>query len=192
MANTGEPPADQPPPQESAAPSSAPPAVPTAVPTGPATFTKEALPCELLGEELVAKLVPQPTQSQIYKEECEWDTGATLPANMSHSLKIYVKVYPGDVAKAHEQLGARRDDAKLLSDSTWPLTPPVGDDSFVAHYTLEGSNQGPTIAVVGVRVSNAVIEVTYNRRVTEDPTGRLIKGATEVAAAIAAKLPELA
>ncbi|WP_268960879.1 hypothetical protein [Nonomuraea cypriaca] len=37
-------------------------------------------------------------------------------------------------------------------------------------------------------MSNAVIEVVYNRRVDEDPEGRLTRGALETAKAVADKI----
>jgi hypothetical protein len=69
------------------------------------------------------------------------------------------------------------------------VTPPIGDASWSTVYTLDGgTGSGPTMANVGVRVSNAVIQVTYQRRVAEDPAGRLTKGAVEVARSLAEKL----
>ncbi|MEU6998530.1 hypothetical protein [Nonomuraea sp. NPDC046570] len=157
-------------------------------PTGAARFTKDVEPCPLVGEELTKKLVLFPQQSQIYKEECEWSlTGKVmLPDNMTHNLKVYVKVFGEGVGKAHEQFLARRQEASLLPRTFTPLVPPVGDASYSTLYSMTGgTNQGPTTATVGIRTSNALIEVEYQRRVPADPTGRLTRGATEVAVAVA-------
>lgn len=163
------------------------------MPTGEAKFTKEVDPCKLVGEDLRVKLVLFPEETKIYKEECEWGTlprfGGGIPDNMYHKLKVYTKVFTGGVAEAHEQFVARRGEAALIPKGYTKPDPIVGDDSFVTGWTLPGdTGKGPTTAVVGVRVSNAVIEVTYDRRVTEDPEGRLTRGALEVAKAVADKL----
>ncbi|MEU8246188.1 hypothetical protein [Nonomuraea sp. NPDC048916] len=162
-------------------------------PTGPATITKEADPCTLVDEDLVKKLTLYPDdKSQIRADECEWSTlppGAGLPDNMSFQLRVYVKVFPGDVAAAHEQHVAQRREAMLLARDSTPADPPVGESSWTTRFTMTGgTGNGPTTATVGVRVSNAVIQVVYQRRVPEDPSGRLTKGALEVATAVAAKL----
>ncbi|GGO76479.1 hypothetical protein [Nonomuraea cavernae] len=162
-------------------------------PTGPATITKEADPCALADEDLVKKLTLYPDdKSQIRADECEWSTlprGASLPDNMSFQLRVYVKVFPGDVAAAHEQHVAQRREAMLLARDSTPADPPVGDSSWTTRFTMPGgTGNGPTTATVGVRVSNAVIQVVYQRRVPEDPSDRLTKGALEMATAIAAKL----
>lgn len=186
--------------EEATEPGTPPPASPTEqpstsepVPTGEAKFTKEVDPCKLVGEDLRVKLVLFPKETKIYKEECEWGTlprfGAGIPDNMYHKLKVYTKVFTGGVAEAHEQFVARRGEAALIPKGYTKPDPIVGDDSFVTGWTLPGdTGKGPTTAVVGVRVSNAVIEVTYDRRVTEDPEGRLTRGAMEVAKAVADKL----
>lgn len=161
------------------------------VPTGPARFTKDVDPCPLVSEELTKKLVLYPNKSQIYKEECEWGMSGRvpLPGNMTHRLTVYVKVFGEGVGKAHEQFLARRDRASSLPEKFTPLVPPVGDDSYSTLWTLPGgTNQGPTTATVGIRTSNALIEVAYERRVPADPAGRLTRGATEVATAVAKAL----
>ncbi|MFI7223233.1 hypothetical protein ACIBO5_08415 [Nonomuraea angiospora] len=163
------------------------------VPTGEAKFTKELDPCGLLTEDLLAKLVLFPRKSQIYKEECEWNTtpeyGTALPDNMSFTVKVYAKVFPEGVAKAHEQLIARRYKAELIPRGYAKADPAIGDDSYVTRWTMPGgTGRGPTTAVVGVRLSNAVIEVRYDRRVTGDPEGRLARGALDAAKAIADKV----
>ncbi|MCG5219770.1 hypothetical protein [Streptosporangium sp. KLBMP 9127] len=179
-----------PPPADPSVPAQ-PASTPSVAPTGPARFTEEAKPCELVSTELIDKLVRRQKQSQIYKEECEWSTIANLPDNMTHNLTVFVKVYPDDVAKAHEQLYAKRAEYNWHEAGIWPLQPAIGDDSYVTVNSLEGGrNQGPSKAIVGIRVSNALIEVTYDRRVPADPTGRLLQGATEVAKAVADKLTE--
>ncbi|MEO3805929.1 hypothetical protein [Nonomuraea sp. B1E8] len=161
-------------------------------PTGEAKFSGDVDPCELLGEELLTKLVIFPKQQKIYKEECEWTTlpsyGAGLPTNMTFRLKVYTKVFPDGVTQAHEQFVARRHEASLIPRGYTKAEPAVGDDSYVTAYTLEGSDRGPTKAIVGVRVSNAVVEVEYDRDVIQDPEGRLTAGALETARAVAEKL----
>ncbi|MFC4010016.1 hypothetical protein ACFOY2_22500 [Nonomuraea purpurea] len=163
------------------------------VPTGEAKFTKELDPCGLLAEDLLAKLVLFPKKSQIYKEECEWYTNqanrASLPENMSFTLKVYAKVFPEGVAKAHEQFIARRWKAETIPGEYAKADPAIGDDSYVTRWTTpSGTGRGPTTAVVGVRLSNAVIEVRYDRRVAEDPEGRLARGALDAAKALADKI----
>ncbi|MEU7743971.1 hypothetical protein [Nonomuraea sp. NPDC049158] len=161
-------------------------------PTGAATFTKAVDPCTVTDEDLVKKLTLFPDKSQIKAEECEWSTlapGSGMPGNMQFRLQVYVKVFPGDVAAAHEQFVAQRQDAVLLAKTSAPADPPVGDASWTTLYTLPGdTGTGPTIATAGVRVSNAVIQVTYQRRVTEDPAGKLAKGALDAARSVAEKL----
>ncbi|NUR86237.1 MAG: hypothetical protein HOY71_19320 [Nonomuraea sp.] len=161
-------------------------------PTGSPKFTQAPDPCGLVDAALIKKLTLFPKKTQIYQEECQWDQlapGHSLPDNMSFLLKLYVKVYPGDLAKAQQQFLAQRADAVLLSESFTPANPPIGEESWTTLYTLEGgTGNGPTKATVGVRVSNAVIMVTYQRRVPEDPQGRLLKGAQELAKAAADKL----
>lgn len=159
-------------------------------PTGEARFTQEVEPCTTVTEDLQKKLVLYPDQSQIYKEECEWQTlprGGQLPDNMGFRLKVYVKVFNEGLEKAHEQFLARRQEASLLPKGFTKAD--IGDNSFSTVWTLPGdTGRGPTTATVGVRVSNAVIEVSYERRVPADPEGRLTKGALEVAKAVADKL----
>jgi hypothetical protein len=161
-------------------------------PTGPATFTKAVEPCTAVDNALVKKLTLFPDKSQIKADECQWDTLAPaggLPDNMQFALKVYVKVFPDDVAAAGEQFVAQRQDSVLLAESSTPANPPIGDASWTTVYTLPGgTGQGPTVATTGVRVSNAVIQVIYQRRVGEDPSGRLDKEAQEVARAVAEKL----
>ncbi|MCA2220538.1 hypothetical protein [Nonomuraea aurantiaca] len=161
-------------------------------PTGAATFTKTVDPCTVTDEDLVKKLTLFPDKTQIKAEECEWSTlapGSGMPGNMQFRLQVYVKVFPGDVAAAHEQFRAQRQEAVLLAKISAPAEPPIGDASWTTLYTLPGdTGRGPTIATAGVRVSNAVIQVTYQRRVTEDPAGRLTKGALDMARSVAEKL----
>ncbi|WP_214319883.1 hypothetical protein [Nonomuraea sediminis] len=161
-------------------------------PTGTARFTKDVQPCPLVDQSLVRKYTFFPDKKQIYQEECEWQTlapGHGMPGNNQWLLKLYVKVFPGDLAKAQQQFLAQRQDAVLLSKTFTPADPPIGDASWTTLYTLDsGNDHGPTTATVGVRVSNAVIMVTYQRRVTEDPQGRLMKGALEIAKTAADKL----
>ncbi|MFI6322609.1 hypothetical protein ACIBG8_34075 [Nonomuraea sp. NPDC050556] len=161
-----------------------------AVPTGEARFTTEADPCALVDEDLQKKYVLYPDKSQIYREECEWQSlprGAQLPDNMGFRLKVYVKVFTEGLGKAHEQYLARRADATLLPKKYNDAG--IGDASYSTVWTLPGdTGRGPTTATVGVRLSNAVIEVSYERRVDADPEGRLTKGALEVAKAVADKV----
>ncbi|TDE38060.1 hypothetical protein E1295_33995 [Nonomuraea mesophila] len=175
----------------SAPPSTQPPAS-EPPPTGEAKFSDDADPCELVTEDLRTKLVVYPKQTKLYKEECEWTTlpqyGAGLPQNMTFRLKVYTKVFPDGVAQAHEEFVARRHKAALIPQGYAKAEPPVGDDSYVTVYTLEGADHGPTKAIAGVRVSNAVVEVEYGRNVTEDPEGRLTAGALEAARTVAEKL----
>ncbi|MEO3870085.1 hypothetical protein ABGB18_14795 [Nonomuraea sp. B12E4] len=158
------------------------------VPSGPAKFSKDVDPCTLVGEDVLAKLVLAPRKTKIYVEECEWATYGGLaqryPENMGFTLKVYLKVFPGGVAEAHEQLLARRYEATAVSRAYTRADPAIGDDSYVTAYTSPG---GAT-AIAGVRLSNAVIEARYDRKVTEDPEGRLTKGALEVAQEVAGKL----
>jgi hypothetical protein len=161
-------------------------------PTGPATFTKNIDPCAVVDDALVRKLTLFPDKSQILDGECQWETLAPaggLPNNMQFTLKVYVKVFPDDVGAANEQFVGQRQESVLLAESSSPADPPIGDASWKTVYTLpEGTGQGPTVATVGVRVSNAVIQVTYQRRVGEDPTGRLTQQAQEVAKAVVEKV----
>ncbi|HUR07277.1 MAG TPA: hypothetical protein VM347_32355 [Nonomuraea sp.] len=161
-------------------------------PTGAATFTKAVDPCTVTDEDLVKKLTLFPDKKQIKAEECEWSTlapGSGMPGNMQFRLQVYVKVFPGDVTAAHEQFVGQRQEAVLLARTSAPAEPPIGDASWTTLYTLPGdTGKGPTTATVGVRVSNAVIQVTYQRHVTEDPAGRLTKGALDVARSVAEKL----
>lgn len=160
------------------------------VPTGEAKFTTEADPCALVDEDLQKKYVLYPDKSQIYREECEWQTlprGGQLPDNMGFRLKVFVKVFAEGLGKAHEQYLARRADSTQLPKKY--SNAGIGDASYSTVWTLPGdTGRGPTTATVGVRLSNAVIEVSYERRVDADPEGRLTKGALEVAKAMAAKL----
>ncbi|WP_220447745.1 hypothetical protein, partial [Nonomuraea diastatica] len=176
----------------SSAPPSTQPPTSEPPPTGEAKFSDDVDPCDLLTEELLTKLVVFPKQQKIYKEECEWTTltpyGAGLPDNMTFRLKVYTKVFPDGVTQAHEQFVARRHKASLIPQGYTKAEPAVGDDSYVTAYTLEGSDRGPTKAVVGVRVSNAVVEVEYGRSVTQDAEGRLTAGALETARTVAEKL----
>ncbi|MFG1684155.1 hypothetical protein ACGFNP_28560 [Nonomuraea sp. NPDC049269] len=161
-------------------------------PTGTATFTKTVDPCAVTDEDLVKKLTLFPDKSQIKAEECEWSTlapGAGMPGNMQFRLQVYVKVFPGDLTAAHEQFLGLRQEAVLLARTSAPAEPPIGDASWTTLYTLPGdTGKGPTTATVGVRVSNAVIQVAYQRHVTEDPAGRLAKGALDVARSVAEKI----
>jgi hypothetical protein len=161
-------------------------------PTGAATFTKTVDPCTVTDEDLVKKLTLFPRKLQIKADECEWSTlapGAGMPGNMQFRLQVYVKVFPGDVTAAHEQFLGQRQEALLLAETSTPAEPPIGDASWTTLYTLPGdTGKGPTTATVGVRVSNAVIQVAYQRNVTEDPAGRLTKGALDVARSVAEKL----
>ena len=161
-------------------------------PTGAATFTKAVDPCTVTDEDLVKKLTLFPDKSQIKAEECEWSTlapGSGMPDNMQFRLQVYVKVFPGDVTAAHEQFLGQRQEAVLLARTSAPAEPPIGDASWTTLYTLPGdTGKGPTTATVGVRVSNAVIQVAYQRHVTEDSAGRLTKGALDVARSVAEKL----
>lgn len=165
---------------------------PEPVPSGEAKFTKDVDPCTLVDEQLRTKLVLYPKETKIYVEECEWQTlpsGAQLPDNMGFGLKVYLKVFSEGVAKAHEQLIARRQDTVLLAETFTKAEPAIGDDSWVTIYSMPGdTGRGPTTATVGVRVSNAVIQVEYDRRVTEDTEGKLRAGALEVAKVVADKL----
>lgn len=175
------------------APPSAQPSTSEPVPAGEAKFSSDVDPCNLLTEELLTKLVIFPKQSKIYQEECEWTAqtqyGAGLPDNMTFRLKVYTKVFPNGVAQAHEQFVSRRYEASLIPRGYTKAEPAIGDDSYVTAYTLPGGNgRGPTTATVGVRVSNVVVEVEYNRSVPEDPEGRLTAGALETARTVAEKL----
>ncbi|MGW4793362.1 hypothetical protein ACWEPC_13265 [Nonomuraea sp. NPDC004297] len=179
---------------EPSTPPSASPSTSEPVPTGEAKFSADVDPCGLVTEELLTKLVIYPKKSQIYKEECTWDTMlpsgylAQLPENMSFKLTIYAKVFSGGPAQAHEQFVAQRHRSSLIPGGFTKAEPAIGDDSYVTSYLLEGGSRGPTTAYVGVRVSNAVVQVKFERRVTEDPEGRLIAGALEAARAVAEKL----
>lgn len=170
-----------------------PPATPSdPAPTGTPKYAQTIDPCAMVPEEVTKKLTLFPDKSQIYKEECEWSTldpAAGLPDNISFTLTVYVKVFPNDLAAAHEQFLGQRAEAAMLPDKWEPVQPPIGDASWSTLYTLPGgTDRGPTTATVGVRASNAVIQVEYRRRVNADPQGHLTKGALEVARAVAAKL----
>ncbi|MER6948644.1 hypothetical protein ABT294_31950 [Nonomuraea sp. NPDC000554] len=158
-------------------------------PTGTPAYSQAVDPCTAVGDDLVRKLTLFPDKSQIRADECEWrtlDPAAALPGNVQFALKVSVRVLPGDLAAAQQQLLAQRQDSVLLARQWSPAG--VGEESWSTLYTLEPDNAGPTVATVGARVSNAVIQVTYQRRVTEDPSGHLTKGAVEVAKAVIAKL----
>ncbi|MFI0424603.1 hypothetical protein [Spongiactinospora sp. 9N601] len=180
-------------------------AVATPTPTPAASgakgrFAEAPRACGLLGDALVAELLPASRTSQVSELECEWRTADyRKPSNSKYDMVLRLVKYEQEatgIVKAKEYFAGKRDD--LVRDGrleTPAPAPPaalsgLGDESFGYTKPMKISIFSESVKrIVLCRISNLVVEIEYERGgTTEDKDGRLAAGAEKAARAIVAEL----